>query len=311
MSIKRKLPATNLGRKKALDRAFARQSTVTPGTEVLHPNTATRLGTGQPAYMTALANSAAAKADVNEHTPIKTAGITSCRMLVSHFIQVFNLGVARGKYVAAHRSHYMLDADSSAVPPMDSDADTLEWAQLIIAGDSTRILAGGLPMANPDTMEVITASTAANALFLAQDGLSNTLRAMQQAVDDINPDADKLISRIWDEVEAYYGEDDTEGARASARSWGVVYVTEGPAAILTGLVKDALGNPRVEAEVIVVETGAKAITNAEGRYVLPTTVIGNATVQASFMGETPATTTVLIADHTEEVTIAVGDLVVG
>jgi len=72
-----------------------------------------------------------------------------------------------------------------------------------------------------------------------------------------------------------------------------------------------LGNPRVEAEVIVVETGAKAITNAEGRYNLPTTVIGTATVQATYPDTTPATTTVLIADHAEEVTIAVGDLVVG
>jgi len=310
MSIKRKLPNSNLGRQNALNLAFAKQATITPGNEVLHPQTATRLTTGGPQYNTALGDVALAQSNLSNHTPLKVVGITNCRTYVSHFIQVFNLGVARGKYLAGHRSLYMLPVDSSALPNMTTDAETVLWAQRIITGDAARITAGGAPMANPDTMEVSTASSNANTLFSVQNALSETLKNKQQQVDDANPDADKLISRIWDDVEAYYGEDDAEGMRAHARIWGVVYVTEGPAAILTGLVKDALGNPRVEAEVIVVETGAKAITNAEGRYNLLTTVIGTATVQATYPDTTPATTTVLIADHAEEVTIAVGDLVV-
>jgi hypothetical protein len=311
MSIKRKLPNSNLGRQNALYLAFGKQATISPGNEVLHPQTATRLTTEGPQYNTALSDVALAQSNLSTHTPLKVVGITNCRTYVSHFIQVFNLGVARGKYLAGHRSLYMLPVDSSALPTMTTDTETVLWAHRIITGDSARITAGGAPMANPDTMEVITASSNANSYFLAQNALSETLKARQQAVDDINPDADKLILRIWDEVEAYYGEDDAEGTRAHARLWGVVYVTEGPAAILTGLVRDALGNPRIGAEVIVVETGAKAITNAEGRYNLPTTVIGTATVQASYPDTTPATTTVTIADHAEEVTIAVGDLVVG
>jgi hypothetical protein len=310
MTIKRKLPNSNIGRQNALQLAVAKQATITPGNEVLHPQTATRLALGQPQFNTALNNMAVAQSLLTMNTPLKVAAIDTCRMMVSHFVQVFNLGVARGKYFVGHRAMYTLPSDSAAVPTMDADSDVINWAQRIITGDANRITAGGLPMANPDITEVTTAFTAANALFMTQNTLTQTLKERQQDVVNLIVEVDKLILRVWDDVEAFYGEDNNAGTRAQAQLWGVVYITEGPAAILTGLVKDALGNPRVGAEVIVVETGAKAITNAEGRYNLPTTVIGTATVQASYPGETSATTTVTIADHAEEVTIAVGDLVV-
>jgi hypothetical protein len=311
MTITRKLPNSNLGRQNAINRAAIKQSTITPGNEVLHPQTAARLVLGQPQYNNALNNANGAQALLSTNTPLKVAAVASCKTYASHFIQVFNFGVVRGKYPAGHRAYYGLPIESSALPPMVTDVETVEWAQRLISGDPTRVLAGGAAMANPDVAELTTATNSANVLLITQNTLTQTLKERQEDVNDINPEADKLILRMWDDVEAYFGEDTPESTRANGRLWGIVYVTEGPAAILTGLVRDAAGNPRVDAEVVVIETGAKVVTNAEGRYSLPTTVIGTATVQATFMGEIPATTTVLIPDHEEEIIIPVVDIVVG
>jgi hypothetical protein len=310
MTITRKLPNSDIGRQNALDRAFGKQASMPPAVQVLNPATVSRLNVAKPDYTTALTDRANAKAALNTHTPLKTAAVNVCRMFVSHFIQVFNLGVARGKYPAGNRSYYQLPSDSAAVPNLDTESSVREWALRLINGDVSRLAAGGLAMANPDIAEVTAVHASADALLTAQNTLISILQTKQQDVDKFNADVDKLIARIWDEVEAYYSEDDDEGKRASARLWGVIYVTQGPAAILTGLVRDALGNPRVEAEVVVIETGAKAITNAEGRYILPTTVIGDTTVQATYPGQEPATVTVTIAAHEEEVTIAMADIVI-
>lgn len=311
MSITRKLPNTHITRENALIKAAQRQAGLPATDQVLTPSTVTRLTAMEPTYTEAMGDVNKAQAALSANTPDKDKAVQEARMFNSHFIQVFNLGVARGKYPAGHRAYYGLQVDSSALPPMDTETDVLNWGARLINGDADRTGAGGAAMANPDIAEVQAAHTAASAPASSQDVLKEQLDIAQEKLAELSIGADSLIKRIWDEVETFYGEELPASKRANARLWGVVYVSNGPKATLTGLVKDATGQPRAGAEVELLETDAKATANAEGRYTIQTSYVGTATLQASWPGLPPAQTTIDIAEHDTAIQIDVAELVVG
>ncbi len=309
MAVARKLPNTNLGRERAIDLAALRQSAVPVGGSILHPTTETRLAAMKTAYDDALADIAAAQANLSVNTPDKTAKMELVRTVVSQFIQVFNMGVSRNKYPAAHRAYYQLEVGSETVPNLDTDSDALLWAKHLAEGDPVRVAAGGAAMANPDLAELTAARNPAILAYGLQTSLSGALDTSQEALNALNEDADSLIKRIWDDAEAFYGEEEPASMRNNARQWGVVYITLGPPATLTGLVKNAGGAPQVGAEVIVVETGAAALTNADGRYSIETTVTGNVIVRAT-LGALTAQVTVAIPEEHEGIVVEVPDIVI-
>lgn len=311
MVISRVLPNTNLGRSKALDQARQANGNQAPGVQVLSTETVTRLGTMVTSYNGRVTTVNNAKAAQTAHTPTKDAAVAEARMFARHFIMVFNLGVARGVYPAAHRSFYGLDVDSDATPDMIKEADVLHWCNAITTGDAARVTAGGAAMSNPTAAEVTATGTAAQTAINAQAALHLALNTAQEALDALNADADLLIKRIWNEVETYYSEEPAPSMRDKARQWGVVYVSKGPAALLSGLVLLPGGAPAEGAVVTAVQGGATATANAEGRYTISTTVLGTITLQAALAPHTDATATATIPDHEDEVTIAVGDIVLG
>lgn len=311
MVITRRLPKSNVARQRALNRAALKNGTLTPADQVLNSQTSTRLTDANTDYDAAMVQVEVAQVALSANTDLKAPLMAECKLFAGHFIQVFNLGVARGKYAASARPFFGLEVDSNALPPMISEEDVLFYAGKVVTGDALRMAPGtAQPMANPDASEVNAVHAPAVAAYTQQTVLKTAFDASQNALSALNDETDKVIKRVWDEVETFYGEGTIENRRNNARQWGVVYVTEGPAAILTGLVKDAAGNPREGAEVEVVETGAKALTNAEGRYTLLTTVIGTATLLVTYPGQTDATHEVEIPDHEGELTIEVEDIII-
>jgi hypothetical protein len=57
------------------------------------------------------------------------------RMIVSHFIQVYQMGIARGDFAAAGRAVYELSVNEETVPNLDAEAALLLWADRIVKGD--------------------------------------------------------------------------------------------------------------------------------------------------------------------------------
>lgn len=276
---------------------------------MLHPSTLERLTASEGEYNDKMGATSIAVANFSTHTPIKTSLLDLLRLFVSHFIQVFNLGVARNKYPAGHRAFYDLETTSAAVPNIAADDEALSWATRLVEGDANRITAGGLPMGNPEIAEVTLARTNAMEAFTAQSTLKDAMDAAQEAVEDMNEDVDSLIKRVWDEVEAFYSEESAESKRANAREWGVVYVTEGASNSLTGLVKNAGGVVQEGAVVTIVESGAETETNSEGRYQFATVLTGDITIQA-VLGALKGQVEVTIAEDAEGSTIEVGEIVV-
>lgn len=307
-TISRRLPKSDQDRLVALNTALNKNNITPPGTGPLTANTIARLVAMVATYISLLTARATAKAQQTTLTPQKDAVYEILRRFISHFIQVFNLGVARGKYPAADRSYYQIPVSSAAVPNLDQQDNANQWASNLITGDPLRVAAGGAAMANPDIAEVEAAFAAAGIQYNAHNLASEALDNAEEAVANTNPEADSLIKRIWDEVETFYGEEEASSKRENSRRWGVVYVSEGPLATLTGLVKNTEGNPVADIIVTLLQTGATATTNAEGRYSLQTNLIGTATLTAHGPDDPSGIQIIQIPEHTEAITIEVDDI---
>jgi hypothetical protein len=270
----RDLPETNEARHKALHLADNKRLSVPPAQNPLTANTTTRLINVLADYNSKTLAINTARTAYRSGTPGKGTAGDTLRLFISHFIQVFNLGVARGKYPAAHRSSYELPVDSSALPDLSKDSDLLMWANNLITGDALRLAAGGLPMANPDISEVQAALTVFHPLFTNQSTLKDAYDNTQEALDGIIPEIDKVIRKIWDELEAHYNEETPESRRENMREWGVVYITIGSSKVLSGTVTYN-GAPGAGLSVRFKSGKSASICTAAGGYTLTTTLMGD------------------------------------
>lgn len=272
--ISRYLPETSEDRQKALHLAENKRLSIPAAQNPLTANTTLRLTAILADYNTKTQAIVNARLAYSSGTPQKDGAGNTLRTFISHFIQVFNLGVARGKYPAAHRSAYELPIDSAALPELTSDSDLLLWANRIVTGDATRLANGGLPMTNPDAAEVDAAKGIFNALFTNQSNLKDALDNAQEALDGILDEADKVIRKVWDELETHYNEETDESRRENMREWGVVYVTTGNEKTMSGTITYN-GNPGAGLYVRFKSGKKSAQANATGNYSITTRLMEN------------------------------------
>lgn len=221
----RRLPRTDEERASALNLAKKRKDEV-PAAEVpMSGSTVSRLDTAQPTFRQALIDRGTALREQAAATAATDPERARLRMFISHFFQSFNNAVARGMFIAEDRAYYQLDINSDAVPPLDSDEKLVTWAGNLLSGDAQRVAAGGEAMAMPTAAEV-------QVVFDQFQTVSGTLAdrkaaydAAQERVASLRADADSLIVRMWNEIEAAYSEDAAPSKRRKARQWGVVYIS--------------------------------------------------------------------------------------
>lgn len=272
-SIKRQLPETIESRLEALGLAKNKRDNLPVGADNPFTNaTNTRLTNAWTDYTGKMTTLATAKGVYNTGTPLKNAAGNTLRLYISHFIQVFNFGVVRGKYPAGHRAYYNLPVEDSALPDLTKDSDLLKWANFIVAGDVLRLAAGGVPMENPTPAEVDAARMNFETLFTSQ---SNNKDAFDNAQEDLEAyfvEADKTILKVWDELEAFYNDEPDESRRENMREWGVVYITVGDNKTMSGTVTYN-GAPGAGLQVRFKSGKLKSICNAAGGYSLNTTLM--------------------------------------
>ena len=147
---------------------------------------------------------------------------------ISHFIQVFNMAIARGVFTASDRTYYQLDASSEAVPDLKSTAAARLWAARIASGETARVAAGGTPMSLPTAADVATALTTYNAADAAQTSAKTAYDVGQEAVSNQRPTVDALIRDLWDTIEYNLRANDPTSLRRKAREWGMTYDNDEP-----------------------------------------------------------------------------------
>ena len=148
-------------------------------------------------------------------------------LFVSHFHQVYDLGVARGVYTAAGRSFYGRDINDTAIPDPATEDDLADALDAIIKGETDRQTAEGagfVAMNNPSAAQVATVrtqfSTARNPKKLA---LEKTDREREEA-SALLPEALELCKDIYDTVEYFFRKDTNDASRRQkCERWGVAY----------------------------------------------------------------------------------------
>lgn len=273
---RRLLPNSNPTRNNAL-KAVNDMKAVTPPADVpLTPATVTRFDAFYPTYKTHfLAVQVALSAQSALTNQIKTAK-QAAAWIVADFIDAMQNAVRRGKFDASVRGMYGLPVTHPLRPAIETEQQILSWGEQVHDGETARIAAGGAPITFPSLAEVDAAVTNFKNLNLQQAAAKSAYDNAQETLQNDNTEADKLILKLWNEIEAAYDTGDKPSTRRKARDWGVVYIPnpgEAPSPedySIQGTVSDATtGNPLAEVAVLLNGTDVIELTDAQGSYLIP------------------------------------------
>lgn len=227
----RHLPNSDAQRLAALDAAYKKWGTTAAGDRLITAAHFASLDLSNPnslysTFKKDVGESAAALAKQSTATGGVDRAYSALAQFVSHFIQTFNLAVARGVFPRSDRAYYGLDVSHSDVPPLVTQADITGWAQKVIDGEAARLAdnPGATPMELPSAGEVAAALAALSPVDSAQSKAKDTYQKEQEDVATDRGPVDALITDVWDTIEFNLRTLDGPSRRRRAREWGVIYL---------------------------------------------------------------------------------------
>jgi len=233
-------PKSNRTRKAALD--TGKQKLTAMGlSSFITAATAALVNALQPSYFGLMSTVNAKKAVFYIATAEKDRKVAICRMLCSHFIQVFYLATQRGVFPVGALAYYDIN-EKGNLPDMSTDAKVLSVAATLIQGDADRVSDGGAAMAMPPISDVATAKTDVENSLIAQNNAEQALKTAQINCNALNTQVDACLNLLWGEVETHFINLPRPTMRDEARLWGVIYQREGGPKTVTGSVKDSVTN---------------------------------------------------------------------
>ena len=270
----RRLANSNPTRFRALSIAKEMKDAVPPPSIIpFTVNTISRLDILYPLYKGKIeAAEAALQLQITLGEQIKAAK-PQAEYLISDFFDALQRAIRRGVFDASVRTFYGLAANDGTIPPARTEADVSYWGGKAASGEAARIAAGGAPITFPGIAEVNTAVNNFKNLNVQQANAKITYETAQEAIAAQNPEVDKLILKMWNEIETTFDEGDKPSMRQKAREWGVIYVPtpgETPSPddySITGTITDAAtGNPIHDAAIIINNTTVLVQTDEDGKY---------------------------------------------
>jgi hypothetical protein len=221
----RYLPNSDNSRLTAVRKAYEKASSVQPSD--LPFSTANRdlLNTLYPKLNKEISERGSALSVQSSATKALLESQEKMKIYISHFFQVFNLGIDMGKYKASERGYFQLDISQESVPDLKSVDNICLLAGNIINGDPKRVAAGCAEMANPSTAEVGAVFQDFSVKLTNQSTSKDIFEKEQKDVDNLRAEADELIRDIWDEIEFAFRKDEPSAMRRKAREFGVVYAS--------------------------------------------------------------------------------------
>lgn len=224
-----------------------------------------------------------------------TAGLVllraNARIWVSHgYASIINATV-RGTFNASVLNYYGLPVGAKGAPNMNGEADIISAASALAHGEAARVAAGGQPIAFPSVAEIMVHANAFEMENLEQGKRKMAYADAQKAVAAAYPEADRLILRLWNEIESAFDTGDRPSMRRKARNWGVVYVQgrkETPTAetnsVMGFVTQDTTGKALRGVRVRVAGSDVSTKTNARGRFALEVLAPGPYVLQFQLKG---------------------------
>ncbi|MDA3879087.1 MAG: hypothetical protein PF436_01745 [Prolixibacteraceae bacterium] len=177
-----------------------------------------------PRFQQAITNLEAAKKNQIEKNKNYLKLQRKARMYVSHYIQVINMGIARGEVKNEIREFYGLNDYGNTVPPLNAEKELINWGKKIIEGDKMRIQNGGSPVYNPSIALVKVNYEKFLYIYHFQKTLQTTTDQSSNNVGQLRDEVDKHIQNIWNEIEEHFDKLSEMKKRYKCISYGVVYV---------------------------------------------------------------------------------------
>jgi hypothetical protein len=220
----RRLPNTDRARVRAMERAL--KKCMSEGLEncAVSEEIYLSLESILPQFQHALINLEAARRNQISKSKEYTEYYKKARIYISHFIQVLNFAIARGEFKGETRDFYGLSAFINSLPTLVTEKDLIEWGKKLIEGEQKRIQKGGNPIYNPSIALVKVNYEKFIDAFHFQKSLISTSKRASKLVNELRPEADKVILQIWNEVEQSFIQLDEIKKRENASEYGVSYV---------------------------------------------------------------------------------------
>jgi len=220
----RRLPNTDQARLRAIEAALEKGK-ITPRKDLaFSQETLEKLQSFYPHLLGAIRQLDAAKQ--NQFNKAKEYGeiVKKTRLYITHFAQVLTMAILREELKPEARAFYGLDPHSQKVPALNLEKDILEWGERIINGEQIRCKQGGNPIYSPSIALVKVHYESFAEAYRYQMILQNITTRSSEVMNRIRDEADKLIQKMWDEVEARFRFLSDDQKRDLSAEYGIVYV---------------------------------------------------------------------------------------
>lgn len=289
MSSLRKVPTSNIGRLKAATTAKTKKDSLPVGGNAMSVATAARLDLNLPAYKIVLNAVIAAEQAQHAASELANPHRASLHDYIGLYIGNLEDSITMGTSLPSARGFFGLPINKKSTPLTNTDERLIFWGNKIVTGDAARILAGGPVFTGPTIAQFNTVFASAETAITLFSNAKTVLTDAQNAVNLKNPEMNRMIKRMWDEIETTYSEQAAPAKRAACRQWGVRYVTLGLPATLTGTVTDSItGLPLAGVKLHLEGVGTKFFSDALGNYTINTTLYGDLTLIATLTNYTTA-----------------------
>lgn len=146
------------------------------------------------------------------------------RLYLSHFIQVFNMCIARGEIKPEMRAKLGLEETGAATPDLTSNQQVVEWGHKVIEGEERRMAeGGGNRIYNPSIALVKVKFQIFEENYNKHRDILQTIQKFHDKLDEVRAKADEIILKVWNEVEEALAPIDSDDKREVAQQYGVVY----------------------------------------------------------------------------------------
>ncbi|MDA3780486.1 MAG: hypothetical protein PF487_09770 [Bacteroidales bacterium] len=220
----RRLPNTDSSRLKALEKALQKGKKIPPFNLAFSQNSYQKVQSFLPIWQKSIIennNTYNIQIKNNKDYLIK---LKKAKLYISHFIQVINMAIVRGELSENIKENYNLPIEEKKIPALNTENEILYWGEKIISGETKRKMQGHSPISNPTIAVVKVHYDNFMEAYKFQKTLKRNHGRTLQNIASLRKDADDIILKIWNDVEAYYNELPEEQKRIEAQKYGIIYI---------------------------------------------------------------------------------------
>lgn len=220
----RRLPNTDQARLRALKTAQSKGAQISPLELAFSQKLLFEVKVFVPQFEQAIRQYQFSKERQSKFGKLLSEHFRIARMYLSHFLQVVNMAIARGELKPNVRTFYGLNETDKNLPEINTEQQLIHWGEKVIQGEEKRMGQGGSRVFNPTIAMVKVHFEKFLENYNIHKDLVKTTQKMQKKVAAEREIADSLIVKIWNEVEAFFGDLEPDQKREKASEYGVVYI---------------------------------------------------------------------------------------